>query len=312
MLWHGCQTCMTMRVVRISWLLAGLAAFTAGAGCSASARHQVATPRDALEQGWTNYRLGEFKPAVDAFEAARQASPEGSEDQLQALYGLATTWNLRLPAQEQDKKLAESLYRRILELGPSSPLVPWTELALARMKHLVAVGEDPDYAAVRQAYGELIRKYPDHLVGREAFIYLMAVKISTIESNEMVSAIADLQRFVSRTNDRSFFKSAYSLLAVANKELGRQRERLDAEIASLENTELDPANPYNEFGWQYWNIATIAEFELGEFDTARAYYRRLLDEYPRDRRVYGVKVALKRMDDLEARLRAEAGRGGSP
>jgi tetratricopeptide (TPR) repeat protein len=303
---------MTMRVVRISLLLAGLAAFSAGAGCAASARHQAAAPRDALAQGWTNYRLGEFRLAADAFEAARAGSPEGSEDHLQALYGLATTWNLRLPAQDQDKKLADQFYRRILEQGPTSALAPWTELALARMQHLVAVGEDPDYPAVRQSYQDLIRKYPGHLVAREAFIYLMAVKVSTFETNELKAAAAELQQFVADTRDRSFFQPAYSLLAVAYNSLGRQRERLDAEIASLEATEIDPSNPYNEFSWQYWNLATIAEFELGDFETARKYYRLLLEEYPRDRRIYGVKVALKRMDDLEAKLRAELGRGAAP
>lgn len=278
-------------------------------GCGRNAGPGAATPQASLEAGWNNYRLGEFKLAVDHFEAARLASAEGSEDHLQALYGLATTWNLRLPAQDQDKKLADTLYRRILAAGPSSPLVPWTELALARMKHLVAVGEEPDYPAVRSAYEELIRKYPDHLVGREAFIYLMAIKVSTFATNELRSALADLEQFVSQTNDRTFFQPAYSLMAVSYTSLGRQRERLDAEIASLNATEVDPTNPFNEFSWQYWNLATIAEFELGDFALARTYYQKLLDEYPRDRRVYAVKVALRRMDDLEAKLRAELGAG---
>lgn len=289
------------------WLLAACGLALA-AGCGGGSGPQVASARDALEQGWNYYRLGEFKLAADAFEAGRLVAPPDSEDHWQALYGLATTWNLRLPAQDQDKKLADQLYRRILELAPDSELAPWTELALARMLHLVAVGDEPDYPAVRQSYEALIRKYPDHLVGREAFIYLMAVKIATFEPREVKEALADLQQFVSRTNDRSFFQPAYSLMAVSYNALGRQRERLDAEIASLEATEMDPTNPYNEFSWQYWNLATIAEFELGDFDTARHYYRKLLEEYPRDRRIHGVKVALRRMDDLEAKLRA----GGSP
>lgn len=291
--------------------LLALAAVFAASGCGGSSGPGTGAPQAALEAGWNNYRLGEFKLAADGFEAARRASPAGSEEHLQALYGLATTWNLRLPAQDQDKKLADQLYREILQTGPTSSLAPWTELALARMKHLVAVGDDPDYPAVRAAYQKIIADHPGHLVAREAFIYLMAVKVATFETNELKSALADLQAFVSQTNDRSFFQPAYSLMAVTYNSLGRQRERLDAEIASLEATEVDPTNPYNEFSWQYWNLATMAEFELGDFDTARTYYRKLLAEYPRDRRVYAVKAALQRMDDLEAKLRAELAAGGA-
>jgi tetratricopeptide (TPR) repeat protein len=303
---------MMVRVIRLTCVLVGLGACLAVAGCAAAARHPAMTPRESLELGWSNYRLGEFKLAADAFEAARVAAPAGSEDNLQALYGLATTWNLRLPAQDQDKDRAEAYYRQILELGPASALGPWTELALARMQHLVAVGDDPDYPALRAAYQKIIADHPGHPVAREAFIYLMAVKISTFEPAELASALADMQKFVSQTNDRSFFQPAYSLMAVAYNDMGRQQERLAAEIASLEATEIDPTNPYNEFSWQYWNLATIAEFELGDFETARFYYRKLLEEYPRDRRIYGVKVALKRMDELEAKLRAELGQGGAP
>ena len=34
-------------------------------------------------------------------------------------------------------------------------------------------------------------------------------------------------------------------------------------------------------------------------------YRKLLAEYPRDQKVYGAKQALKRRDEIEARIRAE-------
>jgi len=171
------------------------------------------------------------------------------------------------------------------------------------MKHLVPVGEEADYAVVRPAYQRIMDQYPGHLVAREAFIYLMSTRIATLEEKELRGAIAQLQEFVSQTNDRSFFQPAYSLLAASFNALDLQAERLDAEIKSLDTTEGDPSNPYNEFSWQYWNIATIAEFELGDFETARTYYRKLLDEYPRDRRIYGVKQALKRMDEVEEKVR---------
>ncbi len=264
-----------------------------------------------LASAWNDYQLSEFSRAAETFDAVAKATPETSADHLQALYGLATVWNLRLPAQDQNKPLAEEIYKKVLALAPKgNEIVPWTRLALARMKHLVPVGQDPDYPAVRAAYEAIIRDFPGHLAAREAFIYLMAVKVSTLEPKELEESAAQLRAFVDRPGDATFIQPAYSLLAVSYNALGRPRERLDAEIKSLETTEVDPSNPFNEFSWQYWNIATIAEFELGDFETARKYYHKLLDEYPRDRRVYGVKVALRRMDELEARLREEAKKGG--
>jgi tetratricopeptide (TPR) repeat protein len=272
-------------------------------GC-ASSKHDFDAD-NALESGWNDYRLGEFNRAVATFERIIATTPEASEDHVQALYGLAATWSLRLPAQDQNKKLATDLYQRILAQAPDSEIAPWARLALARLNHLVAVGEDPDYPAVRAEYQQVMNLYPGHLAAREAFIYLMAIKVSTLETNELREAVAAMTEFVNRPGERSFLQPALSLLAVSYTALGMQKERLEVEIASLDATEVDPTNPFNEFSWQYWNIATIAEFELGDFETARKYYHKLLEEYPRDRKIYGVKVALKRMDDLEATLRAE-------
>ena len=289
------------KVPTLGRLLFALAIAAVLASCGR--REAAMAPAAAIESGWNEYRLGEFDRAVMRFDEAAAATDPASEEHLQALYGLAATWSLRLPAQDQDRAKAEELYRKILETNPKSAVAPWADLALARLKHLVPVGEDADYGIVRPAYQHIIDTYPGHLVAREAFIYLMGTKVATLQSNELREAITQLRAFVSQTNDRSFFMPAYSLMAVSHHQLGEQQERLDVEVASLSATEIDPENPYNEFAWQYWNIATIAEFELGDFATARTYYRRLLDEYPRDRRVYGAKQALKRMDEVEARFR---------
>ena len=96
-------------------------------------------------------------------------------------------------------------------------------------------------------------------------------------------------------------------LIVEYQTLNIPEKRLWAEERSLETTEVDPTNPFTEFAWQYWNLATIAEFEVGDFALARHYYNLLLEKYPTDIRVYGCKQALARMDALEAKIRAEEG-----
>jgi hypothetical protein len=72
----------------------------------------------------------------------------------------------------------------------------------------------------------------------------------------------------------------------------------------METRERDPTNPRTDFSSAYWAIATRAEFREGDFEVARRYYGKLMAEYPTDMRAFGAGLALKRMDEVEARLRA--------
>ena len=257
-----------------------------------------------IGDGWTAYRLSEFQNAVLAFEAARAAAEKGSDDWAMATYGLATTWDLRRPG--EDPKLATQLYQEILAAAPESPMIPWTELALARQQHLVPVGQEPDYAAVNAAYQHILDQFPGHLAAKEAFLYLQSIQLAKLEPKSTRAAIANLNDFVARER-KEFLSPAWSLLAVGNQTLGDQEKRLEAERNSFETTEVDPSDPFIEFAWAYWNLGTIAEFEVGDFALARQYYQLLIDKYPKDIRVYGCKQALARMDALEAKIRAEEG-----
>jgi hypothetical protein len=55
----------------------------------------------------------------------------------------------------------------------------------------------------------------------------------------------------------------------------------------------------------YWRVATLAEFELGDFDLARENYRKIIAEYPTEQLVFLCKQELKRMDALEEKLRGQ-------
>lgn len=274
------------------------------AGCAK--REQVAvvaTAEEALAKGWENYRLSEFDRASRFFEQAINGAATNSETQLQARFALATTWNLRRPG--EDRVRAEAMYREILSASPSRDLAAWTSLALARMKHLVPVGEEPKMGEVRAAYQKIVDDFPGHLAAKEAFIYKMATFIATLEAQQTRYAVACLAKYVSNPANKEFLQPAWSLMAVGHQTLREPEQRLAAEIRALQTMEIDPSNPNNELGWAYWNIATIAEFDCGNFAVARAYYNKLLKEYPTDIKVYGTKQALKRMDEVEARLRAE-------
>jgi len=274
-------------------------------GCAE--KQGIEDPREQVAAGWSAYRLGDFTRAVACFDAAAARTPEKSDVHVRALYGLATTWNLRRP--DADPARAEAVFKRIVEQAPEHDLAAWSLLALARMKHLVPVGDDPDYAAVRVAYQECIARFPDHLAGEEAFIYQQSTYVATLKQDDARQAAAALERFIAARPRSTFISPAYYLLAHCYTTLRQPDKRLAAMIRAVDTEERDPLNPIQDKALGYWMIGTIAEFEAGDLDTARKYYRLLIDEYPADIRCYGAKTALKRMDDLEARLRAEAGRG---
>lgn len=292
---------MANRTTQVAgFLLAGLLA--CGLSACGKKAQQAGDAAALIGEGWTAYRLSEFQNAALAFDAARASADRGSDAWAMATYGLATTWDLRRPG--EDPARATELYKEILAAAPASPMIPWTELALARQQHLVPVGQDPDYAAVNAAYQHIMEKFPGHLAAKEAFLYLQSIQLAKLEPASTRAAAEKLQEFATREK-KEFLSPAWSLLAVAYNTLNQQEQCLHAEKTSFETTEVDPSDPYIEFAWAYWNLATIAEFEVGDFALARTYYNLLLEKYPTDIRVYGCKQALERMDALEAKIRAE-------
>ncbi len=294
-----------------TWLFVSLT-IALGVGCSRRASLQP--PKALLEAGWNQYSMGEYRQAIESFEAAHDASPETDANHLMALYGLATTWNLRMPIGDQNKGLAGEYYDRLIELNPAHDLAAWSLFAKARMLHLVPVGQTPDYDAVRAAYAQVYDRYPDHYAGQEAFIYGQASLVQTWAAEPAREAAVNLRAFVERHPESALLSAAHGILAVCYEIEGRPREQLRSLIAELDALIMSPDNPTQENSWRYWRIATLAEFEVGDFDIARQFYGRLLEEYPQDIRRYGAETALTRMRALEDKLRGspvERGKGDS-
>ena len=270
-----------------------------GMGCAGKMQAE-AGGASSLEKGWQNFRLAEFDLAEHNFSAVLAGSEKGGQDYLRAVFGLANVWNLRRPGEDLEK--ARAYYQEVLRDAPDSEMAPWCALALVRLQHVVPVGQDPDYGVVRKGYQAIIDRYPGHLAAKESTIYLNATLVATLEENQTRQAVSNLTAFVA-TGTREFLASAYSLLAVSYTTLKMPELRLQSEIKSFEHVEIDPANPFNEFAWAYWNIATIAEFEVGDFETARKFYKRLIEEYPADIRCYSSQRALARMNAVELAMR---------
>ena len=279
------------------------------AGCS---KQQVTgTAEELIQAGWNDFRLGEYRLAINRFEAVLAQPGLTDEHRYQATFGLANVWNLRQPMPDQDKERSTALYDQVIKDNPDGELAAWSMLAKARMKHLVPVGQDPDYVKVRSAYGHVIKASPSSLAGHEAFIYREATKVLSLEKGPTRQAVEALVGFVEAYPESKFLSLAYDLMSAGYRTLGQAEQQLMFAIKAFEHKEIDPTNPFQDNVFTYWKIATIAEFEAGAFDTARIFYRRIIDEYPNDIKKYSCKVALRRMDDLESKIRSEKRQGSS-
>src|SRR5439155_14334660 len=120
----------------------------------------------------------------------------------------------------------------------------------------------------------------------EAFIYLQSTLVASLKADEAKEALAALTGFIAIHAKAKFLSAAWALVAECHRTLGNPDGRLVAEIKALETLEIDPSNPYMDKANQYWRIATVAEFEAGNFSTARKYYSLLIKDYPTDQRKY--------------------------
>lgn len=264
---------------------------------------------DLLAYGWSRYRIGEYKQAITSFDALLASGDLTEDDRLKALYGKATTWDLRQPVPSQDNELASTLYRQIIREAPESDVAAWSSLALARMLHLAPVDSEPVYDEVRAAYQDVIDRYPAHLAGQEALIYQQSTLIMLLDPVIASNAITRLQQFVKTYPESSFVTAAYNLMAQGYETMGEYDLQLEARIKELDTLEIDPSSPAaSDLSWRYWQLATTAEYLTGRFDVAREYYQKLIDEYPLDFRKFASKQALARMDRVEQQLKEELNR----
>jgi tetratricopeptide (TPR) repeat protein len=288
------------------WIAMAVAVTTLAfcAGCGAG-RDSGGSAGERLARGWDLYRLGEFSLALKDFEAVAQGAEPGSSNHLAALYAQATTWSLRRP--DEDKGRAERLYREVIALAPTNDLAAWSWLALARMKAAPVGGEIPPLPPQVEAYQEVIDRFPSHLAAEEAFFHQQAARLEQPDESRTREVLAALETFLGTHPQSPWRSTAYGLVGHCCAVLGLKDRRLDAAFEAFRSAEVNPATPPSarDMSTFYWQVATLAEFETGDFAMAREYYRKFIAEYPREQRVFVAKQELKRMDELEAQIRRQ-------
>lgn len=261
----------------------------------------AADPAALVAQGWDEFRLNETRRAETLFAKAAAAAPKNSEVQLMALYGWGASLAFRSPDPEEAKGIEK--YNEVIALSPQGDMAAWSLLALARLEHAVPVDHEPNYEKVRAAYDRLIAAFPDHPASEEAFLYKQATYAASLKAEGAQKALDAIQDFIKAKPGSKWLGPAWGLAAECYAILGDPEKRLAAEIQALEHKELDVNDPRADNSGAYWKIASLAEFQAGDFDTARKYYRKLFEEYPTDQKAFVAQMALDRLARTEMALK---------
>jgi tetratricopeptide (TPR) repeat protein len=157
-----------------------------------------------------------------------------------------------------------------------------------------------DYAAVAE-------RYPGTLAAGEAQMHYAALLANAFERESLEEARQTIEGYLADNPEHPYRNPLYSLLSNTLYRLELYPQALDAQIRSLETKEVDPANPVIDNAFDYFTIAVMAQFDVGDFEIARLYYQKLADEYPRDQRNFLAERNVAEMDRIEAELRAAGG-----
>ena len=261
----------------------------------------ISSPEEEIREGWRLYRLSEFNSAVKIFQSVQAAQPRGSEYHLQALYGEASCWNHRRDGRNVAKAVAA--YQAVIEQAPEDNLAAWCALDIVRTRHLAPADQPVNYEGLVHDYAEVYQRYPHSPAGEEAFLYQSTLSLHLADPEQARKLLEQINAFLSSHAETPYLSQFYELLAECHGKMDDPDQRIQYLIKALDARPIDPASPTDDRSTAYWNIAYAAEFEAGNFGLARRYYQRLIDEYPQDIRILGVRKALERMDAVEAAVR---------
>lgn len=261
-----------------------------------------------MAEGWQAYQFGQFDKAILWFEAAAKKAPANSEAQAKALYALGTAFQYRRPTAKPE--LALENYKKVLEIAPNSDVGAWALYSIARLdaiqKAEVQILSKEAREKILASYQQVIDKYPESAAGQEALLMQQALKVASLDPVEVESAVVRLKEFLQAHPDSAYQSAVWGVLGSAYEFQKKYPEQLNAMIRSFETLDVDPTNPIMVKSSLFWSIATVAEYKVGDLETAKKYHRILQERFPRDFLVFSSRNAVARLEQKQAELRQEA------
>lgn len=282
----------------------------------------IGTPEEStikeISGAWNYIRLEmqdqaqiEFKrilKQLDSKQVNGVDTPENLRLRTNIMYGQGLISSLSQHG--SDRNNMRKLFNAIIQLQPKSEIAAWSALAMVRDNYLPVTATDPeDTKGLIDQYADIIKNYPGTAACDEAFVYQQGLILQLgvqdpkqTHPQEVVTAIED---FIKTHPKTRFLSALYYLKRYAYIELNDYPKALEADIKSVDTKEIDPTNPNQNYAFDYYRVGMEAQFDVGDFKTARYYYQKFLENYPSDQKAFNVKLMLKEMTQLENDIKAE-------
>jgi len=277
----------------------------------------------AFEKGWVYYRLTEFNLAQTYFEASYDLATNDMQ-RIRALSSQADVWNYRNTG--HDRKKAAEIYKRIIEEDTSKAWAPWAALALVRQAQWKAIDQFPDLEdpvdkdgnpvleddkpvlGLIKLYRAVMTDYPGTMAAEEAFLYLQTLRIAQLQDDVLATGVEELEEWVVANPDSKLLSRAYAMLG-HGYHLQRQGVKYIGALAKSSEIALIQGQneniPQADQSENYFKMGVAAQFDAGDFEMARKYYRMLIEEAPTDQRVFIAEQHMAQMDEYEESVREE-------
>lgn len=268
------------------------------AGClNFALADRVCAVEPSLALAWKKFQEGEIDAAGRMFQSIGSKAPTGSEERWKALYGEAN-WRA-FSEKDRDVGKAVELFRKVEDgVPPEDELAAWSAFEAAQLGFIETTYSERDYAMASKSFLETHRKYPESAAGDEAFVVGMNLARLASEPS-WTEVIAECEEFLRKRPEGPWTSRVLLLMAEGFAKLGEFQKQRDCLARSLAVEGLRQGTLSRDNSTDIWNIAYLSEFEIGDFVTARKFYTRLIEEYPRDNRVFLARKAMERMEEIE-------------
>lgn len=275
----------------------------------ASCQQQDALPQNsatAVAEGWNSLSTAEYDRAEELFVHAANSAKDDKRTYLLARFGLANVYQHRKPTPQLAE--AEKVFNELVAADAGGDLGGWSCLAIARIHHIglyeasrvsqgtgaaaaMKLPSSVELDTVRTDYQRVMDLFPKTMAAEEAAVFYGASFIEQIATEDVQRGIDFLKDWRAR-NMKSYYAGQACAVMAAGHELLKQWEPM---IDALINSEDAHVYPEAEKAGLYYRIASIAEQHANKPEVAKTYYRKILDGYPTDFRIFWCRRALRRL-----------------
>jgi tetratricopeptide (TPR) repeat protein len=271
-----------------------LAALALGIVCSSAA---APTPKESvrgqLDAAANEAKLFGFVRAHDLAQAALATAEPSTEDWQWAVFLAALCAHQASPPTPAMIERAGDLYRLLLEKTPDSRYAPRAVMNLGRIEELAdTYGDQPDLAAARRWYEEVVERWPDRAIAGEATLRIAGTHLQSFEGENVQKGIGLLKQWLDAHPEDPLASGMWQVMADAYfyplAEPGRS-------LACYEQADRIGLLETGREGPIYWRMAVLADRFLEDRQRAVIYYTRIIEKTPASGKAYEAQLALARL-----------------